>query len=263
MCPAGPLRSTVVTRFFATTSPADFRRRRLPSRGRRVPPTASDLPGSLADLSARAAPNHPGKSGCCTSRCLHSRWQAAHSLGGRPLPTFVTRPNRVQCLRPAPSTLAFRRATTSRWPSAAPAAGSPPSTARRSTCRASDSHGQHLTVDEISQAWPGAPESAESAEMMNEVICARRSSSDEKFGALKEPPLQHAEPELPSAARPRAENLSTLRRTNNTACRRRPRAGRGRPRRALWASSNPMMEERRRSVRSTNPVHSAGFEEQA
>ena len=30
-----------------------------------------------------------------------------------------------------------------------------------SSCRASDLHGQHVTVDEISQAWPGAPETAE------------------------------------------------------------------------------------------------------
>ena len=131
-------------------------------------PMTADLPGSLTDLLARAAPNHPGKPGCCTSRCLHSRWQAAHSLGGRPLPTIVTRPNRVQCLRPAPSTLAFRRATTSRWSSAAPTGRSPSSMARRSTCRASDSHGQHLTVDKISQAWPGAPESAEIAERLSE-----------------------------------------------------------------------------------------------
>jgi hypothetical protein len=35
---------------------------------------------------------------------------------------------------------------------------------RWSTCRTGNSHGQHLTVDESSQALPDAPESAEHAE---------------------------------------------------------------------------------------------------
>ena len=117
--------------------------RRLPApplpltRGVRVPPATPDLPGSLTDLLARAVPNHPGKPGRCCS-LLHDRWQAAHPLAGRPLPSNVTRPNRVQFLTArafdprvsAGDHLAVILRSSRREVAL--------STVRRSTCRASD-----------------------------------------------------------------------------------------------------------------------------
>ena len=70
-----PLRSAVVTRFFATMSLSDspsgpFPRLLIPSgRGTRLPcPALRGLPGSSAVLSLRAVPYHPGRlDGCCRS----------------------------------------------------------------------------------------------------------------------------------------------------------------------------------------------------
>ena len=55
-------------------------------------------PGFPTDLSVPAAPNHPGKPGSCMRTFLHCRRLASPSLTGWPLPTCVTRLNRVhQC----------------------------------------------------------------------------------------------------------------------------------------------------------------------
>ena len=108
------------------------------------------------------SPNHPGKPGCCASRCLHSRYQTALSPGGKPLPTFVTRPLGFNAygprLRPSPFGERSSRDDLRGFHGEVALA---PLRGAWSTCRASDLHGQHLTVDKISQALPGAPESAE------------------------------------------------------------------------------------------------------
>jgi hypothetical protein len=72
MLPVRPLRSTVVTRFLATTSLSDSRLGPFPRLliplgrwGSHRLPALPGLPGSSADLSLRAVPNHPGRSGEC------------------------------------------------------------------------------------------------------------------------------------------------------------------------------------------------------
>jgi hypothetical protein len=65
----------------------------------------SDLPGSSADLSTRALPNHPGQSHRFFRSFIPGGWQASPSSEGWPLSKFsVTRPKRVRitlgsCLR--------------------------------------------------------------------------------------------------------------------------------------------------------------------
>jgi hypothetical protein len=70
--PVRPIRSTVVTRFLATVSLSDSRPGPPPwlciplGRWFRLPfPALPGLPGSSTDLSLRAVPNHPGRSGEC------------------------------------------------------------------------------------------------------------------------------------------------------------------------------------------------------
>jgi hypothetical protein len=58
--------------------------------------TLPGLPGSSTDLSTRAVPSHPGKSGGCSYPLLHRRCQASSSWADWPLPLSVTRPNRVR-----------------------------------------------------------------------------------------------------------------------------------------------------------------------
>ena len=99
---ARPLRSTIVTRFFATMDPSDSRP--VPPDGYVFPPDVGcvaasappGLPVSSTNLSLRAVPNYPGKPGdvmlplySLTGGRLHPLWQA-----GR-LSLCVTRPNRV------------------------------------------------------------------------------------------------------------------------------------------------------------------------
>jgi hypothetical protein len=57
--------------------------------------TQPGLPGSSADLSARAVPNHPGRPGDRFGSLTDRRWQASPSLAGWPPPLSVTRPKRV------------------------------------------------------------------------------------------------------------------------------------------------------------------------
>ena len=83
MFPVRPLRSTVVTRFSATTSLSDSRpghlvRLFIPSTLLVVLPTAlPGLPGSSTSLYTRAVPFHPGESGDCWHPFLHRRLLAS------------------------------------------------------------------------------------------------------------------------------------------------------------------------------------------
>ena len=87
---AGALRSTVITRFFATTTPSDFRHRSLigysfPIRPWGATPATTDLSGSSTVLLIRAVRIHPGELGDCTCLCLHHPcwlrhiWKVGHS----------------------------------------------------------------------------------------------------------------------------------------------------------------------------------------
>ena len=96
-----PLRSTVITRFLATMSLSDSRSQPpcgyvFPHTVGGSPTTEPGLPGSLADLSTRAVPFHPGEPDECTHPLLHRQWQASASLADWPLPISVTRPIRVR-----------------------------------------------------------------------------------------------------------------------------------------------------------------------
>jgi hypothetical protein len=51
------------------------------------PGTTSGLSGSSTDLSARALPNHPGRSDRCSRSLLACRWQASPSPEGWPPPS--------------------------------------------------------------------------------------------------------------------------------------------------------------------------------
>jgi hypothetical protein len=58
--------------------------------------TRQGLPGSSADLSTRAVPNHPGRSNGCLRLLLHHRSCLASSKsGGLATFVFLSRPNRV------------------------------------------------------------------------------------------------------------------------------------------------------------------------
>ena len=58
--------------------------------------TRQSLPGSSADLSTRAVPNHPGRSDSCICLLLHYRSCLASSKsGGLATFVFLSRPNRV------------------------------------------------------------------------------------------------------------------------------------------------------------------------
>ena len=101
MLASRPLRSTVVTRFHATMSLSDSRTQPVcgyvfPHPVGGSPTTGPGLPGSVTDLSTRAVPSHPGKPDDCIHPLLHRRWQASSSLADWPLPSCVTRPNRVR-----------------------------------------------------------------------------------------------------------------------------------------------------------------------
>ena len=96
------LRSTVVTRFFATMDRSDSRpvhdlRLCIPERRRfRFPfPVLPGLPGSLTNLSLRAVPNHPGKPCRCNSRFFPAGIGLHHLRQAGRISTHVTRPNRV------------------------------------------------------------------------------------------------------------------------------------------------------------------------
>ena len=92
-----PLRSTVITRFFATMGLSDSRQR--PAIGYLFPLAVSapaGLPGSFADLSTRAALSHPEEPGDCSCPLLRRRYQASSSSADWPLLSRVTRPKQVR-----------------------------------------------------------------------------------------------------------------------------------------------------------------------
>src|SRR5690606_28491863 len=95
---AGPLRSTIITRFAATTRPADCQ---SPSSLVMHSPQAlgstqaTGSPRFLISLSMRAVLNHPGRSNGCSRLLLHRRFQASSSLEACPPASSVTRPNQV------------------------------------------------------------------------------------------------------------------------------------------------------------------------
>jgi hypothetical protein len=92
-----PLRSTVITRFFATMGLSDSRQE--PAKSYLFPLTVNapaGLPGSAADLSTRAALSHPEEFGDCLRPLLHRRYQASSSLADWPLLFSVTRPKQVR-----------------------------------------------------------------------------------------------------------------------------------------------------------------------
>src|SRR5690606_35587995 len=95
---AGPLRSTIITRFAATTRPADCR---SPSSLVMHSPQAlgstqaTGSPRFLISLSMRAVLNHPDRSNGCSRLLLHRRFQASSSLEACPPASYVTRPNQV------------------------------------------------------------------------------------------------------------------------------------------------------------------------
>ena len=99
--PSRPLRSTVITRFFATMRRSDFRSRPaggygFPHAVGGSPTTRPGLPGPSTALSLRAVPSHPGGPGGCMRPLLHRRQQASSSLEDWPPPLCVTRPMRVR-----------------------------------------------------------------------------------------------------------------------------------------------------------------------
>src|SRR5712691_841001 len=88
-----PLRSTVVTRFFATMGLSDSRQRPTKSYLFLLAVLApAGLPGSFADLCTRAAPFHLEEPNDCSCPLLHRRFQASSSLADWPLLFSVTRP---------------------------------------------------------------------------------------------------------------------------------------------------------------------------
>ena len=96
-----PLRSTIVTRFRATTGLSDSRSGPphgyvFPHVVGGSPTTRPGLPGSLTDLSTRAVLFHPGKPDECVHPLLLHRWQASASLAVWPLALSVTRPIQVR-----------------------------------------------------------------------------------------------------------------------------------------------------------------------
>ena len=99
--PVRPLRSTRVTRL-----PRYYEPVRLPTSppgGYVFPPAVEGitlampgLPGSSANLSARAVPSHPDEPDGFFGSLLLRRWQASPSLEGWPTRICVTRPKRVR-----------------------------------------------------------------------------------------------------------------------------------------------------------------------
>ena len=153
-----PLRSTVVTRFFATMSPSDSRAEQpwrlchSPQRlgSSRLFPAPSGLPGSSADLSSRAVSSHPGRPDECSYPLLPHRCQASPLSGG--LATFTLH-NEAES-----SSLALRLTSS---PLQGFVSRITPAHACRATCRTGNLQGELLSVHKISQAYPGTPERAQ------------------------------------------------------------------------------------------------------
>ena len=92
-----PLGSTVITRFLATMGPSDSRQG--PAKSYLFPTAVyapAGLPGSLTDLSTRAALSYPEEPDDCSRPLLRRRFQASSSLADWPLLFSVTRPKQVR-----------------------------------------------------------------------------------------------------------------------------------------------------------------------
>jgi hypothetical protein len=84
-----PLRSTAVTRFFATMGLSDSQQG--PTKSYlflSAAPAPAGLPGSLTDLSTRAVPSHPEEPDDCFCPLLDRRFQASSFLGRLATPTL-------------------------------------------------------------------------------------------------------------------------------------------------------------------------------
>jgi hypothetical protein len=108
--------------------------------------TPLDLPGSSADLSTRAVPNHPGRPSECICLLL-PRWYCLGFilLGGLATFSLLTRPNRVY----------LRYGSRVRLPS--PAGSITGTHARFGYMSNRQLHGEFLSIHKISQAYPGVP----------------------------------------------------------------------------------------------------------
>src|SRR5689334_23807749 len=108
--------------------------------------TVSDLPGSSTDLSLRAVPSHPGKSGNCSCPLLHRRCQASSKSGGLSTSASVTRPKRVRLRYGSQVRLSRLRGTDCPVPRSI------------DYMLKGQLHGEFLSTHEISQTCPGAPD---------------------------------------------------------------------------------------------------------
>src|ERR1700743_3509339 len=151
----GPFAPRTLLRFLATMSLSDSRHGPsavIYSRRRLRPCCAAPLPGlpgSSTDLSLRAAPSHPGKSGGCSYPLLRLRLQASSNSADWPLPSR----------NEAETVLLALRLTGS--PLGASSKRVAPLHARLATCRMGNSHGEFLSSHKIGQTSPGAPNSHE------------------------------------------------------------------------------------------------------
>ncbi len=145
---------------------------------------AHGSPRFLVRLSMRAVPNHPGGPGSCMRSLLHPRYQASASLAAWPPASCVTRPNRVH-LRYG-SHLRLGRLRRLDLSTGCPGPGIlRTSAAPSATYRASDSHGELLSVHKSDQASPGAPEARSRREEEEE-----EEEEEERLGARTLPTRQ-------------------------------------------------------------------------
>ena len=152
MLPVRPLCSTGVTPLLRSYGPLRLPARTAPRlciplgrRGRLSFPSLPGLPGSSTDLSLRAVPNHPGRSGECL--LIASPPVSGFIIFGR-LATFALRHEAES------GSLALRLAgLLPRFPPGGLLRLAPvPLHARMSNL-----HGEFLSIHKISQAWPGVP----------------------------------------------------------------------------------------------------------
>ena len=160
-----PLRSTVVTRFFATMGESDSLPGPLTNFGfpymaaSESLPVPQGLPGSSTHPSVRAAPYHPEQPGECMRSSLPHRCQAS-PFSGRVAVCF-------QCNEAELGSLALQPARSPHpcgLDRAASAGGVTTTAGLVATCCTSSCQADLLSGRWMSQACPGAPESTETSE---------------------------------------------------------------------------------------------------
>ena len=159
-----PLRSTGVTPLPRYYGPLRLPSRAapgyvFPSRVGSSPPTLQGLPGSSADLSTRAAPNHPGRPGeCLPGLCFPT--------GFRLHPSRRTGHLRIP-IEAESGSLALRLACS-------PIPRSPDPFLHPALTglhvRTGNLHGELLSVHKISQAYPGVPTVREWSLLLPSVV---------------------------------------------------------------------------------------------